>query len=435
MRKPYLYILLAAISLGLVAAAYYLPPIHSRLSWRVDQAILRVKYAINPPDEVVFVPGQGLIKPAVRTIHLPTPTVQAGSTQTSDASLEPTTMPQPAATATPIPTPLPGEISLTGVRYEDQHGRWNYCAPANLSMALSYWDWEGDRDVVGPVIKPDPKDKNVMPYEMVDYVLNNTTLRALERVGGDLETLKRFLAAGYPVLIERAAYFHDLEGVVSWMGHYQVITGYNDAEGVFITQDSFTKPDDKISYIDMETYWRGFNNTYVIIYPPDKEADVLALLGADANEATNYQRAAQKASEEIYNQSGIDQYYAWYNRGTNLAALKDFAGAAQAYDNAFGIYPSIPVEDRPWRMLWYQTGPYAAYYYSGRYWDVLSLADTTLSTLQSEPNLEETYYWRGMARIALGDNTGAIDDFRTSLSYHPGFAPPTYQLKQLGLEP
>ncbi len=173
----------------------------------------------------------------------------------------------------------------------------------------------------------------------------------------------------------------------------------------------------------------------MLIFPPEKEADVLALLGADADETANYQRTAQKASEEIYSQSGIDQYYAWYNRGTNLAALKDFAGAAQAYDNAFGVYPSIPVEKRPWRMLWYQTGPYAAYYYSGRYWDVISLADTTLSTLQSEPNLEETYYWRGMARLALGDSTGAVDDFRTSLSYHPGFTPPTYQLNQLGLAP
>ena len=71
MRKPYLYSLLAAIFLCLLVVAYYLPPIHSRLSWRMDQAILRVKYAINPPEEVVFVPGGRLNKPAVRTIQRP----------------------------------------------------------------------------------------------------------------------------------------------------------------------------------------------------------------------------------------------------------------------------------------------------------------------------------------------------------------------------
>ena len=80
-------------------------------------------------------------------------------------------------------------------------------------------------------------------------------------------------------------------------------------------------------------------------------------------------------------------------------------------------------------------GPYFAYFYSGRYWDVLNLAETTLNTLQSEKNIEETYYWRGMAKAALGDSAGAIADFRSAIEYHPGFAPATYQLQQLGAAP
>ena len=430
MRKPYLLLVVPILCL-LVIGAYYLPPIHSRLAWRVDQAILRLRYALNPPAEVVFVPGEALNKPVVRTNPL----------VTSDSSASATPAPtlvtpelQPSPTAGPTPTPLPAQASLDGVRYEDQHGRWNYCAPANLAMALSFWGWEGDRDVVGPAIKPDPKDKNVMPYEMVDYVLANTNLRALSRVGGDLDTLKRLIAAGYPVLIERAAYFRDIEGVVSWMGHYQVLTGYDDARGMFIAQDSFTEPDEEVPYSELETHWRAFNNAYILIYPPEQETEVLTLLGPDADESASYQRAAQQASEEIYSLTGINQYYACFNRGSNLVAMQDYASAAQAYDNAFGVYPSIPEAERPWRMLWYQTGPYFAYYYTGRYWDVISLAETTLTTLQSEPNLEESYYWRGMARAALGDSAGALEDFRSSLAYHPGFEPAIYQLKLLGLE-
>ncbi len=128
------------------------------------------------------------------------------------------------------------------MRYQDQHGgRYNYCAPANLAMALSFWGWPGNRDIVGPVLKPDKKDKNVMPYEMADYVTNNTNLGVVLRLGGDLDLIKRFLAAGYPVLVEKGTYLRDLTGVVSWMGHYQVITGYDEAGGYFITQDSFVR--------------------------------------------------------------------------------------------------------------------------------------------------------------------------------------------------
>jgi hypothetical protein len=302
-------------------------------------------------------------------------------------------------------------------------------------MALSYWGWDGDKDTLGPVVKPDPKDKNVMPYEMADYVLNNTDLGVVVRVGGDLDTIKRFVSAGYPVLVEKGTYLRDLTGVVSWMGHYQVVTGYEDGKQEFITQDTYVGPDHTVPYDEMIRNWRAFNNTYLIIYPPEEQAQVMALLGTDADETSNYQRAAQLASDEIFALEGIDQYFAWFNRGTNLMYLQDYAGAADAYNNAFAIYAGLPTDDRPWRMLWYQTGPYFAYFYSQDYWNVVNLADTTLNAMQSDQNLEESYYWRAMAKDALGDTAGAIADYRTSLKYHPGFGPALYQLELLGATP
>ena len=92
---------------------------------------------------------------------------------------------------------------------------------------------------------------------------------------------------------------------------------------------------------------------------------MLALLGPDADETANYQNAALKAANEIYGLGGIDQYFAWFNRGTNLVALAGLRRRMPpAYDEAFKIYPTIPETERPWRMLWYQTGPYWAYFYS-----------------------------------------------------------------------
>ena len=109
--------------------------------------------------------------------------------------------------------------------------------------------------------------------------------------------LKRFLAAGYPVLIEKGIYLHDLTGVVSWMGHYLVVTGYDETEKYFIAQDSYVGADQKVPYEDMVRNWRAFNYTYLVIYSADKEAEVLALLGPDADETANYQNAALKAAK------------------------------------------------------------------------------------------------------------------------------------------
>ena len=433
---PLAIILVVGLCLGGVVIGFFLPPVYDRLSWRLDEVVLRLQYSLHPPQKTVFVPQQqstplstSLAPVALIPSPMLSPTVMITPTQSGPALTS-----EPTLTPTPTTTPLPSRVDLKGVRYEDQHGRWNYCAPANLSMALSFWGWQGNRDVVGPVLKPNEQDKNVMPYEMVDYVENRTDLDVINRVGGDLDLIKRFLAAGFPVLVEKGAYLRDLTGVVSWMGHFQVVTGYDEAGGYFIAQDSFVKPDHQVPYDQMIEGWRAFNYTYLVIFPPEKGAQVASLLGSDVDETTNYQNAALKASNEIYGLSGIDQYFAWFNRGSSLVKLEDYTGAAVAYDEAFKVYPTIPEADRPWRMLWYQTGPYFAYYGTGRYYDLLYLADGTLNAMQGEKNLEESYYWRGMARAALGDTAAAIEDFRLGLKYHPGFEPAIYQLQLLGVE-
>jgi tetratricopeptide (TPR) repeat protein len=82
-------------------------------------------------------------------------------------------------------------------------------------------------------------------------------------------------------------------------------------------------------------------------------------------------------------------------------------------------------------MEWYQTGPYFAYFNTGRMQDVIDLATKTLAST-TEPALEESWVWRGRAKAAMGDSAGAIDDFRNALKWHPDFQPALDGLKALG---
>ncbi|MBI4927544.1 MAG: C39 family peptidase [Anaerolineae bacterium] len=410
----------------LVAASLLVPSIRERITYRLDEWSIRLQYALKPPEKQVFLP-QTTPDANAQAALTPTPTAEPSATPTHPPEL-------PTPTPTLTATPLPPQASVNGVPYVDQKGLWNYCAPANLTMALKFWGWTGERTDVGQWVKPFEKDKNVMPYELADYVTSQTNLGVVYRSGGSLELLKRFISAGFPVLIEKGAYLHDLTGKISWMGHYAVVDGYDDATGLFNTQDSYLEPNLKVEYSALEHNWRAFNFVYLIIYPREREAEVLALLGDSADEVKALQGAAQLASEEIFASEGVDLFFAWYNRGTSLVGLQDFAGAAAAYDEAFKVYAALPEKDRPWRMVWYQTGPYFAYYYAGRYTDVINLATQTLDAA-SEPYLEESYYWRGLARIAVGDQPGAVEDLRKSLEYHPQFAPSLAALTDLGVSP
>jgi tetratricopeptide (TPR) repeat protein len=445
-------IILSCVVLG--AVLYNLPPIQERLAWRIDTLKTRIQYALNPPDEAIFVP----VETAATTpqVDPPTPsptTPPPTATETLPPEVD-TPTPEPSSTPTITPTPLPESVALDGVVYVDQHNRWNYCGPANLTMALKFWGWPGSRDDVARVVKPgvqDPDldliqqgfwDKNVMPYELADFVTYETELSVVLRYGGDLDLVRRLVAGGFPVLIEKGYYEADYTGKVAWLGHYLFTTGYDDAAKEFIVQDAYLRPgeDRRVEYDIYMEGWRSFNYLFMVVYPPEREAEVFELFGPYSDEGWAKQRALETAEREAQELSGNDAFFAWFNQGTSLVQIDRFnraAEAAVAYDQAFALYAQLGDDDtqRPYRIMWYQTGPYIAYFYSGRYQDVINLANTTLYETVSDPTLEESLYWRGMAYWALERTDEAIADFRETVRLNPNFSPGWYMLEQLGVGP
>jgi hypothetical protein len=409
---------------------YQIPPVNERLAWRVEQLQSSARYVLNPPQKEVFRPAGQVLPNLADQLPTATPQPSLQPTTTKSVTLEAMQTPTPTSTPTLTPTPLPAGAVLEGITHWYQG--WNNCGPANLAMALSFWGWEGDQYVAADVLKPNKRDKNVMPYEMVDFVNEEAGLRALARVGGDLETLKAFVAAGFPVIVEKGFEGTGFEG---WMGHYQVVHGYDDAAQTFFVQDSYKQngPYVKVSYDDLLKAWRAFNFTYIVPYPPEHESEVLSILGPQVDANANFQHALQKAIDETTSLTGRDLYFARFNQGSSLVALHDYQNAATAYDAAFANYANLPQAERPYRMLWYQTGPYFAYFYTGRYQDVIDLANFAF-THESEKILEESFYWRGMAEVALGDTKAAIADFQKAIKAHPGFIPAVEQLRALGIE-
>ncbi len=421
-------ILLGVLIGTLLTAALLMviPSVREKVLWHLDETRVRIRYALFPPEQAIFVPNAEAAAQPSELTAVPTATPSLTATITPTHEISPT----PTLTA----TPLPAAIKIEGIPYIDQHGLWNYCAPSTLAMALSYWGWEGTRTDVGQIVKPFDKDKNVMPYELADYAETEAGLKTALRSGGTLDLLKLLVANGFPVVIEKGLDTRDQSGKISWMGHYVVVSGYDEAAQQFITQDAYFSADYLVNYADLNRAWRAFNYTFIVIFKPEEEARVLTLLGDYADPAAANQIAAEKASEEIFELTGRDQFFAYFNRGTSLANLQDYFGAASTFDQAFNLLPGIKDTERPWRMMWYQTAPYFAYYYSGRYWDVVNLADTTIDAAD-QPYIEESFVWRARARIALGDTQGAAEDVRTSLEYHPGFGPSLELAQFLGIQP
>ncbi|MFW5713933.1 MAG: C39 family peptidase [Brevefilum sp.] len=419
----------------LLIIVYFLPPVHVRLAPRLNTIRAEIYYFFNPPERISFSPTQQAemddIVSKTRTAMAPTPTA------TIEPSITPTDYQSPTPTETPAPTftatPIPSQMKLDGVVWENQKLYNNYCGPANVSMALSYWEWEGDQTVTGPWLKPNPEDRNIMPYEMADYVRQETHLDVILRYGGDLETIKKFIAAGFPVIIERG--FQEEVPNDYWMGHYNVIVGYDDFEQEFIIQDSYVGENYKRPYDFIYRHWRAFNFVYLVVFPGEQYNEIQDILGPHIDETYNIQETARRALEETEQLEGNNLFFAWFNYGASLRLLNDYYGAAQAFDTAYTLLEEMYEGLDPlYRILWYRTDPYFAYFYTERYEDVLTLTKKTLNS-SFVPAIEESWVWQGRAKAKLGDTEGAIKDFRTALEWHPGWGIAEQELRNLGVEP
>ena len=329
MKKPSRarFLLLIPLLILLAALIYQIPFVKDRLSPRIQNLKTRLSYTLNPPDEALFVPSgeTPLATPGIIVVPATEePPIVIPSAQPTDETADQTS------------TPLPERAILDGVVYVDQHERWNYCGPANLAMALNFWGWPGDRDDIARVVKPginDPDldfiqqgrhDKNVMPSEMIDFVAEETTFHIVARYGGDMELLKKLIANGYPVLVEKGYYEEDYTGKTAWLGHYLFTTGYDEGTGEFVVQDAYLKPGNNIR-VDYQTYlegWRSFDYIFMVIYPPDRQDEVFNLLGPWADPVWSYQNALEIAEQEIQTLSGVDLFFAWFNKGTSLVKME-----------------------------------------------------------------------------------------------------------------
>ena len=446
MRKRTRNILIGLAALILVAIGlYFVPPIHARLAWRLDALQTNIYYFFHPPQKVVFKPNQQSV--LTQTENSPTPA----------ATATPTITPLPVELATPTITltPVPQSVILGNIPFVDQSGRWNYCGPANLAMALKYWGWTGTKLDIGAIVKPgvnDPSldpvessktDVNVMPYEMVNYVNDYTSYRALWRVGGNMDLLKRLIAAGFPVITEKGIYENLApEYTLQWAGHYAFTTGYDDSQQVMVWQDSFLTDQEpvgtnkKMSYSDYLKNWRAFDYVFIVVYPPEREADLFQVLGPWYDETWAAQNALDTAAQEIPNLTGFDLLTAWFNKGTSYGLLADYGDAAIAYDTFFQLYDAMPEKDRPYRIFaWYQTGPLKAYYWTSRYQDTINLANANLATMKPPKSSEENLYYRALAEAALQEYDSAYADMRLAVYYNKNFQLALDKLAQWGISP
>lgn len=369
------------------------------------------------PNPALAAAVQSMPSPSATPLRpTPTPAITAGPTVT------PLPSDTPAPTPTPLYLPAKPSVELTGLRHEWQ--TWNNCGPDTLAMNLSYYGLALTQADVAAVVHPDMDNKHTGIPQLAAFA-REQGFETLARVNGNSDILRLLLSNGLPVMMP--TWHVDAKG--TGMGHYRLITGYDDALGEWILYDSLESrgiskdqpyPGIRLPYDQFDEWWQVMNRSYLVVYPQDQAPIVAAILGEQMDDGIMWQTSLQNARERVT--SRPDDAFAWFTLGTNLVGNGLPEEAAAAYDQARRI-------GLPFRMMWYQFSAFQAYYESGRFEEVVALADATLATTEM---IEEVHYWRGRALAALGDVEGARQALETALQQRADFPEATAALEALG---
>ncbi len=305
---------------------------------------------------------------------------------------------------------------MTDFQFEFQG--WNNCGPATLTNALTHFGYRDDQMRAASWLKPHREDKNVTPQEMVAFVnteVPELPVRALTRTGGDLQLLRQFIAGGHPVIIEQG--YDPPPGDLGWMGHYLLLIGYDDDKSEFTAHDSYRGPQKTYSYEHVNEYWQHFNHSYIVLYESVREQEIMALLDADADPQQNLLDTLEEQRLAVTLEP--ENPFIWFNIGSNYAALAPVYGRA-AWEYAVLAYDEARRYGLPFRMLWYQFGPLAAYNAVGRYQDTLTLANVNLNDGGGH-FVEEIWYYVGQAREGMGQTQYARENYRRALEVNSNY--------------
>ncbi|HTE50952.1 MAG TPA: tetratricopeptide repeat protein [Kofleriaceae bacterium] len=136
--------------------------------------------------------------------------------------------------------------------------KWNYCGPAVLELVLRYFDFTADQDAIAGVIK---REHGTPMFEIVGYLAQMGV--EARRVEVNAARIKRAIDLGCPVIVQEE---------YSTSSHVAVLTGYDDALGVFVAQDPMRHQPMLKSFTFTEAAGDLFGNGAIVVLGPEAVA-------------------------------------------------------------------------------------------------------------------------------------------------------------------
>jgi hypothetical protein len=248
----------------------------------------------------------------------------------------------PVAEVLPTPAVAPERSVFPEMKHVWQS--LNNCGPAAVVMALSTLGVDVSQETARLALRGTDVRRGMGPQGVGPWVKENWDLRSTWRNGGTVETIKTLVANGFAPMVTQ--WMQD--PWVSRIAHWRTVRGYDDAKAVFYVNDSMLGNMVPLSYEWFGRNWQSFSYRYMVIYRPDDEKLLKAIMGPQVSDAvmrrTLYERAKAEALTQNTNFAWLAYGEAAYSYGMFEEAVAAFEkGLSMGSPNGvFGIRNSYP---------------------------------------------------------------------------------------------
>jgi hypothetical protein len=167
-------------------------------------------------------------------------------------------------------------------------------------------------------------------------VKENWGLRSIWRNNGTNDLLRRLVANGFVPMVTQWMQ----EPSISRIAHWRTVRGYDDAKGTFYVNDSMLGNMVPLSYDFFGRNWQSFAYRYMVIYRPDQEPLLQAIIGKDWSDISVRQSMYERAKAEAIAQ---DTNFAWLAYGEAAYANGVFDEAVTAFEHGFNTGSAVGV--------------------------------------------------------------------------------------------
>ena len=235
-----------------------------------------------------------------------------------------------SAPAESLPTP---KEAPAAAQFDEMRHVWqslNNCGPAAVVMALSTFGISESQEVARLALRGPDVRRGMGPQGVDPWVKENFGLRSMWRNNGTNALLKQLVANGFAPMVTQWM----VDPSTQRVAHWRTVRGYDDAKGVFYVNDSMLGSFVPLSYSWFGTNWQSFSYRYMVIYKPEDEPLLRAIVGKDWSDTYVRQALYERTKTEALAQN---TNFAWLAFGEASYANGMFEDAVAAFEKGFSM--------------------------------------------------------------------------------------------------